>query len=197
MTNRRIKRFESILLTLLSGAVNHPERKQEYINSISRILKKRWQYQILLKSLKTMCYSFRGVYEDRSKELYKYFNLDQLSERKLKSVNWDERIEGVIELSVIGGHESYNKILPLLDDKELRVRRQCKIALVEIGEVNGLIEMESKMGAMSQWTFLSILSILHRSTFKINSKNLEILKSSKNPSIKKFLPYLEKYSVTY
>lgn len=197
LSKSRIRKFESALLNLLSGAVNHPEKNQENKNRISKILKKRWQYEILLKYLKVMCYSFRGIFEDRSKELYMYFGLNELSERKLKSLKWDKRIEGIIELSVIGGHDSYNKILPLLDDKEIRVRRQCKIAIVELGEVNGLIEMEAKMGTMSNWTFISILSILHRSTFKISSKNLEILKKSKNPSMKKLLPHLEKYAVTY
>ena len=69
--------------------------------------------------------------------------------------------------------------------------------MVEIGEIKGLMEMESRIGIMSKWTFLSILSILHRSPFKLNKHQLEQLKNSKNPATRRLTNYLDKYSVTY
>lgn len=197
LTFTRRHKFRSALIRLLSGVVNFPDQREQFTSEITQLLKEKWQYEILLDELLLMCYSFQGVYEDRSKELYYYFKLETFSQLKLNSRRWNEIIEGIIELSIIGDKDSYKKIIPFLDHKEWQVRKQAKIAIIELGEVKGLVEMESKMGIMSRWTFLSILSILHRSAFKITPSNLALLKKSKNPSMQKLIPYLEQYAVIY
>ena len=152
---------------------------------------------MLLDELVQMCYSFSGVYEERSKELYYHFGLDKISIKKLNSSFTHRIVEGIIELSIVGDKSAYSSIVPLVDHYDIRVRKQAKIAMVEIGEIKGLMEMESRIGIMSNWTFISILSILHRSPFKLNKSQLETLKNSKNPATRRLTHYLDKYSVTY
>lgn len=191
---RKFKRFKTDLISALSGAVNYPDKSEEYRAILKSLVKKRWHHEILLVYLTRMCYSFRGVYEQRARELYDYFELDKISQKKLKSLKWYKKTEGIIELSIMGDKDSVESILPMLEHKNWHVRKQSKIAIVELGEVEGLMQMESRMGTMSRWTFISILSILHRSAFKLSKENLETLRRSQNPSTRKLVPHLEKYA---
>ncbi|WP_258105006.1 hypothetical protein [Marinoscillum sp. MHG1-6] len=195
LTHKRERKFRSTLLSLLSGALNYPEREQHYAAKIKKLVRRTWQVEILLDNLVVMCYSFSGVYEARSKALYDLFNLREISQRKLKSRQWHEIVEGIIELSIVGGSNDVKAILPLLEHENFHVRKEAKIAIVEIGEVRGLMEMEARMGLMSRWTFISILSILHRSAFKLKKEELEKLKNSDNPAMLRLTQHLEKFSV--
>lgn len=195
LTRKRKQKFKSALLSLLSGALNYPEKEEIYIKKIHKIVRKSWQYEILLDNLVVMCYSFSGTYADRSKALYNRFNLKSVSNRKLTSNRWWKVVEGIIELSIVGSADAYKPIIPLLDHENFHVRRQAKIAIVEIGQTKGLMEMESRIGIMSRWTFISILSIIHRSAFKLTHKELERLKNSENPATRRLSAHLEKYSV--
>ncbi|HCX23301.1 MAG: hypothetical protein CMB80_24925 [Flammeovirgaceae bacterium] len=195
--DRKQQKFRSTLLSLLSAALNYPEKNVKYKKQLSHLVKSKWQKEMLLDELVQMSYSFSGVYEERSKELYYHFELDKISIKKLSSAYTYRIVEGIIELSIVGNKSAYSSILPLVDHHESQVRKQAKIAMVEIGEIKGLMEMESRIGIMSKWTFLSILSILHRSPFKLNKHQLEQLKNSKNPATRRLTNYLDKYSVTY
>lgn len=195
LNHRRERKFESTLLSLLSAALNYPEKEEMYVKKIHKLVRKRWQYEILLDNLVVMCYSFSGSYAERSKNLYTRFNLKPMSNRKLQSNRWWKVVEGIIEISIVGNKNAYKEIIPLLDHENFHVRRQAKIAIVEIGQIKGLMEMESKIGIMSRWTFISILSIIHRSAFKLKPEELERLKKSQNPATRRLSAHLEKYSV--
>ena len=195
--NKKQQKFRSTLLSLLSATLNYPEKSDKYKKQLNQLVRNTWQKEMLLDELIQMCYSFSGIYEERSKELYYYFELDKISIKKLDSTFTHRIVEGIIELSIVGDKSAYSTIIPLVDHHDISVRKQAKIAMVEIGEIKGLMEMESRIGIMSNWTFISILSILHRSPFKLSKVQLETLRNSQNPATRKLTHYLDKYSVTY
>lgn len=195
--SERREKFQSVLITILAKAVNYPARKQKFIKKIEKLVTKQWQRELMLDELVMMCYSFTGVYQQRAQELYDYFEMEKLSMDKLKSRKWHRVIEGMIELSIVGGEDMYKTVMPLLEHPNPHVKRQAKIAVVEIGRIKGLLAMETKIGMMSKWTFISILSILHRNPFKLTTQQVNRLKSSKNPGMRKLSNHLDKFSVAY
>ena len=194
--DQRVK-FRSVLISLLAKALNNPKKQQKYIQKLEKLVRKKWQRELMLDELVDMCYSFQGVYRQRSQDLYDYFELDVISKNKLKSRQWHRVIEGLVELSIVGGEDMYKTVMPLLEHNNQHVRRQAKIAVVEIGRIKGLIAMETKIGVMSKWTFISVLSILHRHPFKLTARQIERLKNSKNPAMRRFSKYMDQYSVAY
>lgn len=195
--DRRKRKFTSTLISLLSKALNNPEKLSKHVNRIKKLLRTSWQYEILLDQLINMCYCFQGVYATRAREIFDEFDLMSRSTRKLDSSRWDEIIEGIMELSVVAEEDGYKLITPLLNHPNPHVRREAKVAIVEIGKTKALLEMHGKMGVMSKWTFISVLSILHRNAFKLSKSDLDYLKNSSNPSMKALAGHLGKYSVVY
>lgn len=193
----RFRKFQSVLNGLLSKVINRYDQKEKYLTKIKAIVNSRWKKDLLLDQLVVMCYNFSGIYAVRSREVFDHFQLRQDCLKKLKSSKWNKIVEGIIELSIMDEKDGYELIEPLLDHDNYQVRKQAKIAIVEIDKIEGLMKMESRIGIMSRWTFISILSILHRNPFKLSQSNLDLLKQSKNPSTRRLSEYLGKYSVLH
>ena len=149
--------------------------------------------QILLEEVIELYNNFNGVASDRVKKLYKEMRLYELSVRKVESFIWHENIEGIVELSLMNYGKGVKYIRPLLLHSNREVRRKAKIAIVELNKIEGLRELAELPEEMSDWTYLSILSILKRSHSKINTTDLQVLKESESQSIRSLAGHLEKY----
>ncbi len=189
------KKFESTLYSLLSKILNHPEKKEKYLTRMDKLVRRRWQREILLDQLINICYSFKGVYADRGREVYDHYKLSNRSKRKLKSLRWNKVVEGIIELSIIAEKGGRREIFKLINDPHPEVRIEARIAIVEIDRIQGLINMNGVLGKMSRWTYISIFSVLQRSPFKLSSDEFAILAKSKNLSMRKLVRELEPYAV--
>ncbi|HET8859609.1 HEAT repeat domain-containing protein [Marivirga sp.] len=177
--------------------LNHPDKKKTGYSKLKKFLKSDKDYRVLVDLLTSLSYNFSGEYFKRSKAIYDDFQLEHYSIKNLGSTSWDRVVEAIIELSVLGTEKHTKNILPLLDHHNFHVRRQAKIAIVEIGKGKGLMQMEHKIGVMSSWTYISLLAILHRTPFKLGANDLDKLQNSKNPSMRKLSAHLRRFSVVY
>ncbi|MBO6795133.1 MAG: hypothetical protein JJ895_14580 [Balneolaceae bacterium] len=195
VTEANRRKFESTLYSLLSKILNHPEKKEQYLKRMDKLVKKHWQKEILLDQLINICYSFKGVYADRGREVFDHYKFLKRSKRKLKSLRWNKVVEGIIELSIIAEKDGRREIFKLINDPHPEVRKEARIAIVEIDRIQGLIDMNGVLGKMSRWTYISIFSVLQRSPFKLSTKDFNALSKSKNPSMRKLVRELEPYAV--
>jgi hypothetical protein len=195
--NKSYQRREKLLHSILSMLLNHPDKREAAYNKLTKFLKSEKDYKVLVDLLTSIGYTLSGQYFERAKAVYYDFHLENYSIKNLSHQDWDRIVEAIIELSVLGTEKHLKHILQLLDHHNPHVRRQAKIAVVEIGKGKGLMQMEDKIGVMSDWTYMSILSILHRTPFKLGAKDLEKLQNSKNPSMRKLAGHLSRFSVIY
>ena len=197
LRRRHHLRFTQTASSLMADLVNHEQRREANLARIKGLARRPWQRQILLDMVAEMCYNFTGSYFQRSRDVFYQLGLLSVCQRKLRSRHWNQVVEGIAELSVVEAHEAYALIEPLLDHPHLLVRRQARLAVVELGKVQGLMAMERRLGVMSEWTFISILALLHRSAFKLSPEQLQQLQQSKNPSARRLAQRLDRYSVIY
>lgn len=194
---QKLIKFKSVLRTLLSGVLNNPNRRDYYYKRIDTLVIRKWQYDVLLNQLVKICYSFKGTHYNRAVELYRHFELKQNSIEKIHSGKWYKTVKGIVELSLMGGEASYKLIVHLVNDKNFYVRKQAEIAIVQIGKIDGLMRLENRMGTISYWTILSVLSILQRNAFKLTDYDIKRLKNSYNPTTRLLAQHLGNFSVTY
>ncbi|WMN10992.1 HEAT repeat domain-containing protein [Marivirga salinae] len=197
LRDKNYHKREKTLQSILSMILNHPDKKKAGYSKLKKFLKSDNDHQVLVDLLTSIGYNLSGQYFERAKAIYDDFKLEEFSIKNLNSTNWDKIVEAIIELSVLGSEKHTKNILPLLEHHNSNVRRQAKIAIVEIGKSKGLMQMEDKIGVMSSWTYISILSILHRTPFKLGNKELEKLQNSRNPSMRKLSSHLGRFSVIY
>ncbi len=194
---RWISDVRNLLDNLLASYLNeHDQLIAEKTKSrIKRIAKDKKKKQILLEELISICQNFSGSYSLKALELHKELQLHRLSIAKVRSRKWNRKIEGLVELSFMRHEDSSADITKLLQDKSIHVRRQAKIALVELEHIKGLKKLADYPTAMSQWTFLSILAIMHRYPIKITKSDLETLESSPVKNIQALAFHLDQYSI--
>lgn len=193
---RRWRRsVRSLCQQLLARYVNlHEEEEVAAVRKrIKKVANSPEKRQILLEEVIELYNNFNGVASDRVKKLYKEMRLYELSVRKVESFIWHENIEGIVELSLMNYGKGVKYIRPLLLHSNREVRRKAKIAIVELNKIEGLRELAELPEEMSDWTYLSILSILKRSHSKINTTDLQVLKESESQSIRSLAGHLEKY----
>ena len=193
---RRWRRsVRSLCQQLLARYVNlHEEEEIAAVRKrIKKVANSPEKRQILLEEVIELYNNFNGVASDRVKKLYKEMRLYELSVRKVESFIWHENIEGIVELSLMNYGKGVKYIRPLLLHSNREVRRKAKIAIVELNKIEGLRELAELPEEMSDWTYLSILSILKRSHSKINTTDLQVLKESESQSIRSLAGHLEKY----
>lgn len=194
---KRKEKLTSTIHTILAKYVNHSDKKAHYLNKLEHVITRKWHRELLLQAILKMSYEFTGQYRECATEIYRHFKLRKLSHKKLYSRQWEKVVAGIIELSILKDEKAYSKILKLLDHPRFHVRREAKIAIVELEKINGLIDMKERIGIMSEWTYISILAILHRTAFKMKESQLMELKTAKNPATRKLASHLDTYSVAY
>lgn len=191
------KSIRSLCQQLLARYVNlHKEeevaRVRQRIKKVANSPEKR---QILLEEIIDLYNNFNGIASDRVKTLYKEMRLYEISVRKVKSLIWHENIEGIVELSLMNYSKGAKYIRPLLHHPNIEVRRKAKIAIVELNKIEGLKELVDLPGEMSEWTYLSILSILKRTHNKISPEDLRQLKDAESANIRSLADHLEKHTL--
>ena len=194
---KRKRKLTATIHTLISKFINQPDKRDRQIIRLEKLITKKWHKQLLMDAAIQLSYDLSGNYRNCAVEMYKHFHLDKISNRKLKSKRWDKVIEGIIELSIMQDKEAYPKFLKLLDHPRFQVRKEAKIAIVELERTKGLIDMKERIGIMSEWTFISILAILHRTPFKLKESQINELKTAKNPATRRLAAHLDTYSVAY
>lgn len=193
---QRRQRVSQRLGVLLAEYINDPYLMEELWERLVRESRGRWRKQILLQHVTELAYNLTGVYFDRVQEAYYSFGLQRVSVRKLKSRRWDRVVEGMTELAILEADEGFDLIKPMLESRVRPIRRQARLALVTLDKAEGLMAMERQLGSMSNWTYISILSILQRSAFKLNAEQLHQLSTSKNPSSRRLAERIGKFVVT-
>ena len=200
LINRRWKNNQrNLVQTLLAKYVNAPSASEamKIKKRLIKISKSRQQKQILLDEVSDIYDNFNGRCSDMVKDLYDEMALFKISIKKLKNTRWHNKIEGIVELSTMNHRKAYDLIVPLLQHKNKDVRRTAKIALVELKKAKGLDDLAKLPTEMSDWTSLSIISILHRSPVKLTNTELERLKRADSQSMRSLATHLEKHSLTY
>jgi hypothetical protein len=184
--------------TLLAQYVNAPEytRAEEIKRRIVRISNTNAKKEILLHEVANLYNNFSGRFSDTARDLYQDLELYKLSIKKVKHLRWHNKIEGIVELSLMKHFKAADLIIPLLKHRDINVRRHAKIGLVELKKIEGIKELTHIPADMSEWTFLSILSIMHRTPTKITEGDLHVLKNAESENIRALAAHLEKYSLT-
>ncbi|MEQ9306644.1 MAG: hypothetical protein RJQ14_22210 [Marinoscillum sp.] len=183
--------------TLLAQYVNSkdPKKAKKIRERIIKISNSKEKKEILLDEVTDLYNSFNGICSKMAQELYQDMELYKLSIKKLKHHRWHMKMEGIVELSLMNYKEAYSLIVPLLYHKNVDVRRKAKIAIIELKKAKGLEDLVNLPTEMSNWTFLSILSILHRHPSKLTNNELNNLKNSDSESMKSLARHLEKHSL--
>ncbi len=188
----------NLVQTLLAKYVNAPtaSESEKIKKRLVKISKSKPQKQILLDEVANFYDNFSGKSSDMIKDLYDEMALYKISIKKLKNFRWHNKIEGIVELSTMNHKKAYDLIVPLLRHKNNDVRRTAKIAIVELKKANGLDDLAKLTTEMSDWTSLSIISILHRSPTKLTKAELARLRLSDSQSMRSLAAHLEKHSLT-
>lgn len=193
------KSLQGMFQTLLAKYVNTKDANE--INKLKRriikLSKTKEKKEMLLKMIIDLYNNFSGSYSDSVEQLYHELKLYELSLKKVKNRRWHVKIEGIVELSTMDYREATQSIIPMLKHKNVEVRRQTKIALVKLNKLEGVKELMNHPSPMSEWTYLSILSILHRNSVRVNEHDLQELRRSKEASMLSLSDHLEKYSLSF
>jgi hypothetical protein len=193
------KSMLDILQTLLAKYVNCKDEK-EILKLKKRIVKlssSKGKKELLLSLIMNLYNNFSGSYSDSAEHLYTELKLYKISLMKIRQRRWHVKIEGIVELSTMDFKDAADSIIPLLTHRNVEVRRQAKIALVKLNKLDGLKELVDHPSKMSEWTYLSILSILHHDAVRVDKSDLEYLRKSKIESILALSDHLEKHSFAY
>lgn len=185
--------------TLLAQYVNASslEESNKVKNRIIKLSNNNPKKEILLQELMSLVDNFKGTVVEKAQELYKALDLHKLSLKKLENQRWYVKIDGITQLSLMGYQDCFQQLTALLEYPEPNVRRHAKIAIVELHKVKGLKEVSKLASPLSEWSFISMLSILHKHPLKIRKKDMEELATVENENIVRLAQKLQEHNLTY
>lgn len=167
------------------------------LNAISELVITPKQRQILLIKLILARQSFSGKYSEKALWLYYHFKLDVDSLKKINSKIWHRIIEGIVELSIMDKYQIKYRFIALAKHSNVNVRRNAKIALIRLEKANGLKDLFEINDTLSNWSYISILSILRREPFKINVNQLKQYVDNDDKNTVQLFDHLQKHTVIY
>lgn len=119
--------------------------------------------QIIIDTLVELRDALTGPMHNKLKDLYIQAGLNEFSQIKLNSPFWHVRAKGIKELSSMDVEESHEAIKKHVNDPNIRVSLEAKIALIRMNENEPLSFLTYTTHRLSLWDQVSIYQTLKNS----------------------------------
>lgn len=98
------------------------------------LFRKRANRQLLIDRIVNYKKSFAGSIGDLLKQLYVDLELEKVSFKRMKSVRWNRKVQGMIELTDMDMSISDVNILPLTNSKNRELRAEARNAYIKLSK---------------------------------------------------------------
>src|ERR1700737_382632 len=95
-------------------------------------------------------------------ELYLKLNMKQDSLQKLNGSRWQEMVDGIHELAIMGQIDHLEEIFQLTNHENLEVRMESQSAVIELIGFEGLRFLDIARHPISDWQQMKLLHQLFR-----------------------------------
>ncbi len=119
--------------------------------------------QIIIDTLVELRDALTGPMHDKLKDLYTQAGLHEISMKKLKSPFWHRRAKGIKELSSMDIEDAHDAIKMHVNDPNIHVSLEAKIALIRMNEEDPLAFLAFTKNRLSHWEQVSIYQNLKNS----------------------------------
>lgn len=125
-----------------------------------RLSRKRFFRMLLIENTLRLHASFAGDYQHKLEKFYIDSGLQQLSLRKMRSLRWHMRCEGVNELSRMHVAEAFPKIKKLSEARNETLKQEALVGLIRLRGTEGLMSIADHTGPINDWIQLNILTVV-------------------------------------
>jgi HEAT repeat protein len=166
-TNTLNERYHQFLSELASG--NYTDKALEIMSADKETtlalnkedFTKPFNRKTLLKELLSLQKDLAGEAAYKLREVYLTLGYKEESLKKLKSLDWMKRVEGIQELKQMDIKDGYQPLFKLVNDRNQLVRLEAILARMKM-DVNPLSLFEELEDDLTDWEQLRIHNLLHR-----------------------------------
>lgn len=130
-----------------------------------KLSRKRFFRALLIENTLSLHSSFAGDYQQRLEQFYRESGLDEISFRKLRSMRWHIRCEGVNELSRMQVSEAFPKIRQLSYARNNTLKLEAMVGIIRLQGAAGLLLLADHTEPVNDWIQLNIISVVKNAAY--------------------------------
>jgi hypothetical protein len=119
--------------------------------------------QVMVDQLIGLRKSLSGSSADGLTRVFRKMGLNIFSQQKMNKPRWSQKARGIFELAQMNEKESFEKIKPSLQSKNVTVREEAFMALVKLDNDTSLSFLNDYQAPLSHWMVMRIHQYLSNS----------------------------------
>lgn len=161
------KFFYDMLLELIfdddfEGKINTPEQ----VSALRRSFLGRYAYtdsskNALIAVITKLYINLSGDASQRLKDIYMLMELYKHSRKKLSSIEWDIKVQGIKEIALLGVVAYVDEIGKFINDSHSIVRREARVAFLQLDPKNLQTFIDKTTTQISYWEVINIIDVIN------------------------------------
>ncbi len=178
------KRYSDLIEQVLYNYIFSEDALDETLQALSKesFSSQSFFKKILLKTLIVLHQNYSKQYKEKLELLYIKLGLHKYSLKKIKSFNWDNKIEAIKNLSSLNYQPAFESIQKLIDHKNVYVQSHAVLGCFILRGFEGLFEKKDNPNLfLNDWIQCHIIYYLKKNVIPF-PENLDLFLESKNES---------------
>lgn len=161
------KLFYDMLLELIFEEDFHERiSTPEQVNSLKRAFLGKYAYtdtskNALIDVITKLYVNLSGDARQRLKDIYMHLELFKHSRKKLSSVEWDVKVQGIKEIALMGVAMYVDDIGKFINDSHSIVRREARLAFLQLDSKNLQAFIDKTTTHISYWEIINIIDVIN------------------------------------
>jgi hypothetical protein len=165
--------YDMLLELVFEDDFNEKISTPEKVNDLRRLFLGKYAYtdiskNALVEVIAKLYVNLSGDAGQRLKDIYMQMELYKHSRKKLSSVEWDIKVQGIKEIALMGVIAYVDDVGKFINDSHSIVRREARLAFLQLDPKNLQTFIDKTTTHISYWEIINIIDV-------INSNMMEYL----------------------